>query len=233
MEKAKNVRRAAKGKFTRSVKTVNVLRYAERQIQEALKETKDAYKALVAKHDDYTMFLNDEEFDDAEAWLNECSSEYTELCIAVNDYVNKEINSQTKTSDEVNAASIQTVTDKTPITQPSTGSVPQIDAASIQNVTNEQPIDQISDNNVSMTPSESQSTEVENNENPSNPPGTISSKSFYVKHEKPKLPTFYGDVRKYFIFTTLFTMSDLLQPSQGLHPSKNSQFLAWSSKQLC
>ena len=56
---------------------MNVLRYAERpvqEIQEALKETKDAYKALVAKHDDYTMFLNDEEFDDAEAWLNECSS---------------------------------------------------------------------------------------------------------------------------------------------------------------
>ena len=70
MEKAKNVRRAAKRKFTRSVKTVNVLRYAERpirEIQEALEETKDAYKALVAKHDDYTMFLND----DAEAWLNE------------------------------------------------------------------------------------------------------------------------------------------------------------------
>ena len=76
----------------------------------------------------------------------------------------------------MNAASIQTVTDETPITLPSTGSVPQIDAASIQNVTNELPIDQISDNNVNMTPSESQSTEVENNENPNNPPGTISSK---------------------------------------------------------
>ena len=104
---------------------MNVLHYAERpiqEIQEALKKTKDTYKALVAKHDDYTMFLNDEEFDDAEAWLNKCTSEYTELCIAVNDYVNKEINSQTK-SDEVNAASIQTVTDETPITQPSTGSV--------------------------------------------------------------------------------------------------------------
>lgn len=112
--------KGANGKFTRSVKTVNVLRYAERpiqEIQEALKERKDAYKALVAKHDDYTMFLNDEEFDDAEAWLNECSCEYTELCIAIKDYVNKEINSQTKTSDEVNAASIQTVTDETPITQ--------------------------------------------------------------------------------------------------------------------
>ena len=63
---------------------------------------------------------------------------------------------------------------------------------------------QISDNNVNMTPSESQSTRVENDENPSNPPGTISSKSFYVKHEKPKLPTFYGDVRKYFIFKSDF-----------------------------
>ena len=75
---------------------MNALRDAERpiqEIQEALEETKDSYKALVAKHGDYTMFLNDEEYDDAETWLNKCSSEYTELCIAVKDYVNKEINS--------------------------------------------------------------------------------------------------------------------------------------------
>ena len=105
----------------------------------------------------------------------------------VNDYVNKEINSQTKTSEEVNAASIQTVADETPITQLSTVCAPQVDAVSIQNVTSEQPIDQISDNNVNMTPSESQSTKVEDDENPGNSPGTVSSKSFYVKHEKPTL----------------------------------------------
>ena len=69
MEKAKNVRRAAKKNLLDLLK-LNVLRNAEQpiqEIQEALEETKDAYKALVAKHDDHTMFLND----DAEAWLNE------------------------------------------------------------------------------------------------------------------------------------------------------------------
>ena len=35
-------------------------------------------------------------------------------------------------------------------------------------------------------------------------PVTMPSKSFYVKHDKPKLPTFYGDVRKYFIFKSDF-----------------------------
>jgi hypothetical protein len=36
------------------------------------------------------------------------------------------------------------------------------------------------------------------------PPITMPSKSFYVKHEKSKLPTFYRDVRKYFIFKSDF-----------------------------
>ena len=59
------------------------------------------------------MFLNDEEYDDAEAWLNACSREYTELCNTGNYYVNTKTNSQTKTGDEVNAATIQTVTGET------------------------------------------------------------------------------------------------------------------------
>ena len=54
MEKAKNVRRAAKGKFTRSVKTVNVLRDAERPIQEiqealAIKGNKGRVQSLGCK----------------------------------------------------------------------------------------------------------------------------------------------------------------------------------------
>jgi hypothetical protein len=113
------------------------------------------------------MFLNDEEYDEAETWLNECSSEYTQLSIVINDYI-KLKTSQTKVNEEISAASIE-----------------------INNQHSTQPS---SDNVLS---SESQSTETGNMGEVNVPPVTMPSKSFYVKHEKPKLPTFYGDVRKY------------------------------------
>jgi hypothetical protein len=98
------------------------------------------------------MFWNDEKYDEAENWLNECSR-----------------------SEDVSAVSIEI--NNQPSTQPS------------------------SDNVLS---SESQSTETGNTGEVDVPPITMPSKSFYVKHEKPKLPTFYGDVRKYFIFKSDF-----------------------------
>ncbi|CAB3985843.1 Hypothetical predicted protein, partial [Paramuricea clavata] len=177
LEKAKNVRRAAKGKLTRVIRTAKVLIEAERPVQEIediLKEIKDSYAALIVKHEEYAMFLNDEEFDEAENWLNECSSEYTQLSIVINDYI-KIKTSQTKVNEEVSAASIEI--NNQPSTQPP------------------------SDNVLS---SESQSTETGNTGEVDVPPVTMPSKSFYVKHEKPKLPTFYGDVRKYFIFKSDF-----------------------------
>ena len=82
--------------------------------------------------------------------------------------------------------------------------MPQVDAASFQTVKNEQPSNQISDNNVNTALSELQLNKLENDVNLSNPLGAISSESFYVKYEKPKLPVFYGDVRKYFIFKSAF-----------------------------
>ena len=45
------------------------------------------------------------------------------------------------------------------------------------------------------------SAEHENEENKSTKPAEASAKPLLVlKHKKPKLPTFHGDVRKYFIF---------------------------------
>lgn len=40
----------------------------------------------------------------------------------------------------------------------------------------------------------------ENEDNHSAELAVASAKSFILKHEKPKLPSFHGDVRKYFIF---------------------------------
>ena len=96
IEKAKNVRRAAKGKLTRTLKTVSVLLDAQRPVPEievVLQEAKEAYTALVTKHEEYTMFLNDEEYKEAEIWLNESTNEYTRMSVVVNDYL-KERGSQ-------------------------------------------------------------------------------------------------------------------------------------------
>jgi hypothetical protein len=58
LEKAKNVRRAAKGKLTRIIRTANVLLGAGRPVQEIediLKEIKDSYAALIVKHEEYAI----------------------------------------------------------------------------------------------------------------------------------------------------------------------------------
>ena len=204
LEKAKNIRRAAKGRVTRCTKTVNVLIEAERPVQEikdVLNELKDAYAALVIKHEDYTMFLNDDEYNDAELWLNQCTHEYTEVCIVANDYINKWKNRQMEVG--VNAASISSETSDPPSPQVSLDQVPApLNTASIQTVATEQPVGQHINNNVNVPQSESVS--AENTDNLGNSPAMTPSKSFYVKHEKQKLPMFYGDVRKYFIFKSDF-----------------------------
>jgi hypothetical protein len=123
LEKAKNIRRAAKGKLTQVIRTAKVLLGAERPVQEiedVLKEVKDSYAALIAKHEEYAIFLNDEEYDEAETCLNECSSEYTQISIVINDYI-KLKTGQTKVNEEVSAASIEI--NNQPSTQPSSDNV--------------------------------------------------------------------------------------------------------------
>ncbi|XP_068762200.1 uncharacterized protein [Montipora capricornis] len=71
-EKARNARRAAKSSFTRTMNAVSMLMKAERpanEIQQGLVEAKNAYSDLVIKHEEYTMFLNDESYEDAESWM--------------------------------------------------------------------------------------------------------------------------------------------------------------------
>ena len=92
-EKAKNVRRAAKGALTRVLNTGKMMLDAKRsaaEIQATVKDAKNAYDNLGNKHDEYTMFLDDEEYKEAEKWIEQCTREYTEFIISVNDYENNE-----------------------------------------------------------------------------------------------------------------------------------------------
>jgi hypothetical protein len=84
MEKARHVRRAAKGSLTRSIGTVTNLIDAQRsweEIQNALVGLSKSFEALVVKHEEYTLQLNDEEFDDAEIWMNNCTREFNQCRI--------------------------------------------------------------------------------------------------------------------------------------------------------
>ena len=75
-EKAKSVRQAAKRNFTRTLNAGNMLIEAKRPVQEvreAFAEIKAAHNDLVAKHEAHTMHLNDEEYEEAEVWMDNCT----------------------------------------------------------------------------------------------------------------------------------------------------------------
>ena len=48
---------------------------------------RDSHNDLIAKHEQYMMFLNDEKFKEVETWLNDCTNEYTNLLFVANDYM--------------------------------------------------------------------------------------------------------------------------------------------------
>lgn len=167
MEKAKHVRRAAKGNLTRTLNAGNMLLEAKRpmqEIREVFEEVKAAHTDLVAKHEAYTMFLNDEDYTDAEAWMNECTRDFISFSMRVNDYTDDTTEQEEDVSEE--------------------------DVSEEENEEENEEEKEEAQNLVSGG---------HGNENTSAKSAMMSSQMI-LKHEKPKLPTFYGDVRKYFIF---------------------------------
>ena len=159
MEKAKNVRRAAKGNLTRTLNAGKMLIQAKRpsqEVREALEEIKAAYTDLVSKQEAFTMYLNDEEYAEAETWMDDCIHEYMTFSVLANDYTDgasEHEEHEVTVNDENNEAH----------------SLADVDSH-------------------------------ENEDNHSAQLAVASAKPFVLKQEKPKLPSFHGDVRKYFIF---------------------------------
>ena len=102
------------------------------------------------------MYLNDEEYAEAETWMDDCISEYMTFLMLANDYTD---DASEHEEHEV------TVNDE------------NNEAYSLADVDGH-----------------------ENEDNHSAELAVASAKPFILKHEKPKLPSFHGDVRKYFIF---------------------------------
>ena len=98
MEKAKNIRRAAKGTTTRSIGTVRSLIELKRpweEIKKALDNLSGSFEALIVKHEEYTLFLNDEEYEEAELWMEDCTREFNSCNMIGNDYI-KELKHKTE-----------------------------------------------------------------------------------------------------------------------------------------
>ena len=173
MEKAKNVRRSAKSTFTRTINAGKILLDSERptkEVRDSLEELKAVYADLAAKHEEYAMFLKDEEYPEAEMWMEECTVRYVEFSMRLRDYC--DASGQDKDQDKQ----------------------PESAAGAVD--TNEQAIHGSLEELQVAVDTETKKNEQSNAVRPKNVPG----KPFLMKHEKPKMPTFHGDVRKYFIF---------------------------------
>ena len=80
LKAAKKARRNAKSTFTRGgnwlTNIVDVKR-PESEVRDALSKVEEAYNDLVVKHENYTTLIDDDEdFEEAESWMNECQGSF-------------------------------------------------------------------------------------------------------------------------------------------------------------
>ena len=207
MEKAKNVRRAAKGCVTRAITTVNTLIEAKRpgeEVRDALKSLTTSFEALAVKHEDYTMFLNDEEFTEAEVWMEDCTHEFNQCNMIAKDYVNddKQKNENNGSQGNGNMIAGEVVHQNEAVSNGPNDYV-NADATNVNVDNGEVNVNDVNVNEESSNVDESEDKNgIEVGSQVSNAIDREKQPilSISLKHEKPKLPVFNGDVRKYFIF---------------------------------
>lgn len=199
MDKAKNVRRAAKGTLTRAINAIKELIDSNRPVNkviELFQSFKSVYQALEAKHDEYTMLLDDKDFDKAEKWMQVCSREYASCSMMFNDYVKvsvaKNYENNVLEEDEV------------------------VDEENNENSEIEE-----NENHGHQSPEEESVESMEKVGVSNTTESKTTSSPFFLKHEKPKLPKFDGDVRQYFIFK-----SDFQHAVDFQHPYYDSSFMS-------
>ena len=110
-----NVRPAAKGTLSRAINVGKELINAERpvcEVMEAVNGVKEAYKSLEVKHEDFTMLLNDTEYNEAKEWMQACNCEYMIFCMLSNENVNanvakNDVGVSNQTNGDVTHASVE------------------------------------------------------------------------------------------------------------------------------
>ena len=73
------------------------------------KEVKTAFADLSAKHEEYTMLLNDEKYDEAGSWMEDCTTDYTRFSMVVNDYAKGNASIENEGKDDKISASAKEV----------------------------------------------------------------------------------------------------------------------------
>ena len=91
LKQAKMKRRNCKAALTRLGKTVRIQVSGNRPAEEvkgALEKYEAAFSELVSKHEEYTLLIEDDsEFENEEAWLEECQETFLKLKIDTEDYL--------------------------------------------------------------------------------------------------------------------------------------------------
>ena len=109
MEKAKNVHQAAKSAFTRSINAGRMFLDSSRlplEVQHVFDEVKlHTTISLPNTRNVHNMSLNDEEYPEAEHWMEDCTLQFVEFTIRMNDYCKDK-------DKEVNAASVVNVSEQ-------------------------------------------------------------------------------------------------------------------------
>ena len=103
-EEAKIARRSARAKFTRkrndfqkSVRDRNNLD----TIEENYSQLVDSWNDLEGKHENYTSYLSDDEFEAAENWMNELQALYTDAKNLRNEYIHNLKIEETRAREEI------------------------------------------------------------------------------------------------------------------------------------
>ena len=143
------------------------------EILHGFEEAKAAHVDLAGKHEAYCMFFNDEEYDEDEQWMTECTDKYTRFTIEAHEYI------ESIKGDKVKQAATMVESNESGVAQ--SGEVVVVQANDACEL-------------------EVESSAAQQNTSSANKP----DKPLLMKHEKPKMPMFYGDVRKYFIFKADF-----------------------------
>ena len=202
MEEAKMKRRTAKAALTRQGKALRKKLSDQRPVSEtleALNSVKAAFEDLVVKHEAYTqLIVEDEAFEQEEAWLEECQDFFLEIEMKAVDYANLATNNG---KSNVEIGSVAPPAEQIAMLSKGNGEEKQDSA-----LTNGAAAKNSGGGPNMETALTQESAQVSGNGHSidANNPVSSASTSCGFKMEKPKMPRFAGDVREYSIFRSDF-----------------------------
>ena len=239
LKATKKARGNAKSTFTRSgnwlTHIVDVKR-PESEVRDALSKVEEAYNDLVVKHENYTTLIDDDnDFEEAESWMNECQGSFINYVMRAKMYLDSLVSPEKQTlqngedkektassqSSMIGMSNMQSATpsesdgphnDEMQSIQSVEQADPEIHADSVQVITTVQTTDHTpinTEGNVNNITSTAGTEKVQKS--------PIEASACTFKLEKPKLPVFAGNVRVYAIFR-----SDFKHPIEAKYSKRDS-----------